>query len=131
LPTALQACSTQANTAAFWQRLPLPVQQAAPFVGAATLSALIMNRIGSAKLRAEVSCELSPLTWLKDMIPRVLFLSRLSPFACTPIGLPDAQRERNQRLRGRLDILLNENEELHAKVSDLKVNLDAASLCKC
>ena len=57
LKTALQACSTQANTAAFWQRLPLPVQQAAPFVGAATLSALIVNRIGSAKLRAEVSCE--------------------------------------------------------------------------
>ena len=65
------------------------------------------------------------------MIPRVLSVLRVSPFACTPIGFPDAQRERNQRLRGRLDILLNENEELHAKVSDLKVTLDAARLCRC
>ena len=32
-----------------------------------------------------------------------------------------AQRERNQRLRGRVDLLLSENEELHVKVSDLKV----------
>jgi len=35
------------------------------------------------------------------------------------------QRERNLRLRGRLDLLLGENEELHMKVADLKVS-DAA-----
>ena len=31
------------------------------------------------------------------------------------------QRERNLRLRGRLDLLLGENEALHMKVADLKV----------
>eukprot|EP00208_Stichococcus_sp_RCC1054_P008925 CAMPEP_0206151132 /NCGR_PEP_ID=MMETSP1473-20131121/38662_1 /ASSEMBLY_ACC=CAM_ASM_001109 /TAXON_ID=1461547 /ORGANISM="Stichococcus sp, Strain RCC1054" /LENGTH=197 /DNA_ID=CAMNT_0053548669 /DNA_START=287 /DNA_END=880 /DNA_ORIENTATION=+ len=31
-----------------------------------------------------------------------------------------AERERNLRLRGRVDLLLGENEELHKKVSDLK-----------
>ena len=31
------------------------------------------------------------------------------------------QRERNQRLRGRVDLLLSENEELHNRLADLKV----------
>ena len=61
-------------------------------------------------------------------MPCLLCISQLSLLTCSTIGLR-AQRERNQRLRGRLDILLNENEELHAKVSDLKVKLDVARLC--
>lgn len=36
------------------------------------------------------------------------------------------QRERNLRLRGRVDLLLGENEELHKKVSDLKVRITSA-----
>ncbi len=36
--------------------------------------------------------------------------------------LPFVQRERNQRLRGRLDLLIGENEELHMKVADLKAS---------
>lgn len=35
-------------------------------------------------------------------------------------GKLKAERERNLRLRGRLDLLLGENEELHMKVADLK-----------
>ena len=35
--------------------------------------------------------------------------------------LLSVQRERNMRLRGRLDLLLGENEALHMKVADLKV----------
>jgi hypothetical protein len=40
-----------------------------------------------------------------------------------------SQRERNLRLRGRLDLLLGENEALHMKVADLKVRpFQAANL---
>jgi len=74
--------SIQESSDAVWRRLPPPVQQAAPYLGAASLTALVVHRIGAGKLQAE--------------------------------------RERNQRLRGRVDLLLSENEELHMKIADLK-----------
>ena len=97
-------------------------------MGAAGLSAMIVHRIGSSKAACGGQLRSSALAWFRDAMPCLLCISQLSLLTCSTIGLR-AQRERNQRLRGRLDILLNENEELHAKVSDLKVKLDVARLC--
>lgn len=70
------------SSAEIWSKLPPPVQQHGPLIGAVLVTALIVNRVDKRRLRAE--------------------------------------QERNLRLRGRVDMLLGENEELHKTASDWK-----------
>ena len=66
-PDVMKLCkhgALQESANVFWKRLPPPVQQVAPYVGAAGLSALIVHRIGSAKLRAEVGSRHCIHVWL-------------------------------------------------------------------
>lgn len=70
------------SSAEIWARLPAPVQQHGPIIGAVLLTALVVHRIDKGRLRTE--------------------------------------QKRNLRLRGQVDQLLGENEDLHKKASDWK-----------